>query len=409
MIRIPIQATLYITNHCQLFCDHCFFVDQGLIGKKHMPTDMVFKILDEFARKKIFMIVVSGGDPTLHPDFKKIIKQMNCLKLLPLLGVTGVELSSATIEFLLSHKIKHLQISLDAFKNRGIGITNARVVGGIVDRNIDLLHMLGMKVTVAVCLHKENVIDVKPLVKYLLGRPIHKLKIVFWDKTTHGTKVGLHPIGRKERKHVIELLSKLDDHRDIIICPGYAPLSTGITEPQVEDQMRLVVLPDGNIATSETVAPIGHANAGEILPQYIEYKFNLVSSKIKQMKNQLMKRYNITGLWKIPRAQLGGSGGIIDTPESIYILIADDLDDACSFFVILHEIGHKVLRLTKKNPKNNKNLGDEHKVNEWCVEQLRPFITTKFYNNLKNILSVETKIFKLISQDLYMNFVGDLI
>lgn len=63
---------LYITDKCQLRCGHCYMgdrLDEGLV----MPTEEVFKTLRTWRMMGGSKLSILGGEPTLHPDFERIV------------------------------------------------------------------------------------------------------------------------------------------------------------------------------------------------------------------------------------------------------------------------------------------------------------------------------------------------
>ncbi|BAK46446.1 predicted Fe-S oxidoreductase [Clostridium sp. SY8519] len=63
-------AILDITTQCNLRCPICF-ADSG--RGEHMPTDKVYRCLDDMYDKGLRFIHISGGEPTIHPDFFDIV------------------------------------------------------------------------------------------------------------------------------------------------------------------------------------------------------------------------------------------------------------------------------------------------------------------------------------------------
>ncbi len=69
----PVMAHISIINACNLTCSFCCFANRDLTDR--LPTDKILQALDSF--KKIGVTGVEftgGGEPTLHPDFPKIVK-----------------------------------------------------------------------------------------------------------------------------------------------------------------------------------------------------------------------------------------------------------------------------------------------------------------------------------------------
>lgn len=64
---------LQITTKCNMKCAHCGFscTNRG----KHMPFDIVPDALDFIRKYEDEFMTIGGGEPTLHPDFFKILKR----------------------------------------------------------------------------------------------------------------------------------------------------------------------------------------------------------------------------------------------------------------------------------------------------------------------------------------------
>ncbi len=66
---------IQVTTVCNMHCAHCCYACEPGKGE-HMPFEMFQKVLNNWG-EKIFQdnrwIVIGGGEPTLHPDFWKII------------------------------------------------------------------------------------------------------------------------------------------------------------------------------------------------------------------------------------------------------------------------------------------------------------------------------------------------
>ena len=62
-----------LTEKCRMECSHCMY--ECLYSKEeHMTTMTLNKIVNSALFKKSSMIVISGGEPTEHPDFVKFLK-----------------------------------------------------------------------------------------------------------------------------------------------------------------------------------------------------------------------------------------------------------------------------------------------------------------------------------------------
>ncbi|HET8796207.1 MAG TPA: radical SAM protein, partial [Thermoanaerobaculia bacterium] len=67
----PLMAWVEITRKCNLRCPHCFVVG-GMQRANEMSTERILRLLDEWAELGVLTVVLTGGEPTIHPDFVEI-------------------------------------------------------------------------------------------------------------------------------------------------------------------------------------------------------------------------------------------------------------------------------------------------------------------------------------------------
>ncbi len=66
------KIRIYLTENCNANCSHCF--NSKIREDKHMETNTIIKLFDYFNKNGVSGIKIMGGEPTIHPDFKKIYK-----------------------------------------------------------------------------------------------------------------------------------------------------------------------------------------------------------------------------------------------------------------------------------------------------------------------------------------------
>jgi hypothetical protein len=71
------MANIAIVNYCNLKCPYCFADDMINQKNKAMTLDDYCTILEFISRTPKNYIGIIGGEPTLHPDFKEILKETN--------------------------------------------------------------------------------------------------------------------------------------------------------------------------------------------------------------------------------------------------------------------------------------------------------------------------------------------
>ena len=132
--QFPRRIYFQITRNCNLSCSYCFLKSRQ--GLPHVPTNDILRMLSFLGKNGLIEIRLTGGEPTTHPDFFKIIDA--CQE-------NGIYVSIAT-NGLLNKKIldgiierKHLWLICSIDGNRE---THNQYRPGTFDRIIWNLHYL---------------------------------------------------------------------------------------------------------------------------------------------------------------------------------------------------------------------------------------------------------------------------
>jgi radical SAM protein with 4Fe4S-binding SPASM domain len=99
--RIPLMGTLELTSRCNLKCVHCYLGPQEEQWKKRsqeMSTEKVFSVIDEVAAAGTLYLLITGGDPMVHRDFKKVYRYAREKGLLVTVFCDGILVNDEIIE-----------------------------------------------------------------------------------------------------------------------------------------------------------------------------------------------------------------------------------------------------------------------------------------------------------------------
>lgn len=106
---------LEITRNCNLTCKHCGSDCSSSKEFNALTTDSWVKIIEDIASSFTPKpaIVLTGGEPLLHPEFKRIIDKLCELNFRWGIVTNGYELDDGTLKTMLSYDIHSITISLD--------------------------------------------------------------------------------------------------------------------------------------------------------------------------------------------------------------------------------------------------------------------------------------------------------
>lgn len=106
----PVQAQIIPVRQCNLSCTYCSEYDDF---SDPVPLDEMCRRVDKLAELGTTLIVISGGEPLLHPELDDIIRRIRAHGMIAGLITNGYLLVPERIQRLNEARLDHLQISID--------------------------------------------------------------------------------------------------------------------------------------------------------------------------------------------------------------------------------------------------------------------------------------------------------
>ena len=152
-LKSPVPSLRYlelqITDRCNLKCRHCFVGDSQ---NNEISVVTVRKILDEFIQMQGLRVMITGGEPLMHRDFKQIndmLPDYGCRKVL---FTNGLLLNRQIMKNL---NFDEIQFSIDGME-RGHDALRGKGTFRIVIRQMEDAVKLGIPSSVATIVHSRN-------------------------------------------------------------------------------------------------------------------------------------------------------------------------------------------------------------------------------------------------------------
>ena len=170
----PIPSLRYlefqITDRCNLRCRHCYIGD-GF--HQDLSIRSISKVLDEFEEIQGLRLLLSGGEPLLHPHFWEINEMLRDYLFRSVLLSNGTLITKETARKLRVHEV---QISLDGTREghdsiRGEGTFEKAI------RAIDELQEVNIELSVATMIHRRNLKEFDALATLIQSKGIKEWNI----------------------------------------------------------------------------------------------------------------------------------------------------------------------------------------------------------------------------------------
>jgi len=186
MVNIDIQTKnkkyisdyihLTLTNNCNLYCKHCFANAHS--NKKFISFSIIKKILYNIKKNNILYIDISGGEPTTHPDFIKIIKYLDNIRLPFYITSNGIFSKKICNAINNSKYIMGVKISLDGITYKSYNFIrnhsdNSKKLFELCLYNIKKLSS-SLDITINTIVHIKNCDELNNYPKILNTLNVHK-------------------------------------------------------------------------------------------------------------------------------------------------------------------------------------------------------------------------------------------
>lgn len=161
---------LQITDRCNLQCCHCYI---GESGHQNLPKNQIQKVFEEFEEIQGLRLLLSGGEPLLHPHFWEINDLLRNFAFRTILLSNGTLVTRSIAKRLHVHEV---QISLDGMKEgheslRGKGTFEKTI------KAIDHLQEVNIKISVATMIHRKNLSEFDQLASLIQSKEIEEWNV----------------------------------------------------------------------------------------------------------------------------------------------------------------------------------------------------------------------------------------
>jgi radical SAM protein with 4Fe4S-binding SPASM domain len=203
------ELWIYITNRCNLFCEHCL-VDADSAPKKELNNKALKKIIKEGADLGAKRIFFTGGEPFLKKDIFELIVFVTLeLKKELVILTNGTLLDEQKVNRLASLPGVVLQVSLEGSSPdindsiRGKGNYHRTL------KTIELLRKRGIRTIVTSTATKKNIDDIPRLSWLLHSKDVRTHHILWVHERGRAAKnpVSVHP------KKLVNLMKNLRDNK----------------------------------------------------------------------------------------------------------------------------------------------------------------------------------------------------
>jgi len=170
----PIPSLRYleiqITDRCNLQCRHCY-IGEG--SQRDLTKKQIQSVLEEFEEIQGLRLLLSGGEPLLHPHFWEINDLLRNHAFRSVLLSNGTLITKEVAKKLRVHEV---QVSLDGVKE-GHELLRGKDTFKKTMAAIDHLQQANLRVSVATIIHRKNLFEFDHLASLLQSKHIEEWNV----------------------------------------------------------------------------------------------------------------------------------------------------------------------------------------------------------------------------------------
>jgi heme d1 biosynthesis protein len=156
-----------LIRRCNLACQHCYSISADIDFPGELSTPQIYATMDDLKAFGVPVLILSGGEPLLHPDIFAISRRAKSMGFYVGLSTNGTLIDEALLPKIAAVGYDYVGISLDGLKEthdrfrRKTGAFDASRVA------LRLLRDAGIKVGVRFTLTQDNARDLPALLDLL--------------------------------------------------------------------------------------------------------------------------------------------------------------------------------------------------------------------------------------------------
>ena len=175
----PVTGTLELLPLCNMRCDMCYIrLDRDEMNRQgHLySADEWIRLAEQMAKSGVLFLLLTGGEPLLFPDFRKLYLRLQQLGMILTINTNGTLIDEEWADFFAQNKPRRINVTLygtdeETYENL------CHYSGGFSKtiQGIKLLKEQGIDVKINGSVTKRNVQDTEKI--YCIGReldiPVH--------------------------------------------------------------------------------------------------------------------------------------------------------------------------------------------------------------------------------------------
>ena len=195
-----------LIRRCNLTCKHCYSISADKDFPNELDTDTIMEAMYDLARFDVPVLILSGGEPMLHPDIWEISAHAKALGFYVGLSTNGTLINENNIREIVESEYNYVGISIDGMRETH---DKFRCKEGSFDEAMNGIRMCrdhGIKVGLRFTMTQDNANELPDLLKLMDDEGIDKFYFSHLNYAGRGDKNRKDDVAHQRTRKAMDML-----------------------------------------------------------------------------------------------------------------------------------------------------------------------------------------------------------
>jgi len=194
------------TKTCNLKCVHCYARSEAIKYQNELTHEEGLALIDQLAEFKVPVILFSGGEPLLRPDFFELANYAASKGIRPTISTNGTCITPEVAEKLKAMGVGYVGISLDGNEETHDKFRGKEGAYKLAIRGIRNCVATGQKVGLRFTITKDNFRDLNSIFDLIEAENIDRACFYHLVYSGRGSGIVDHDLSHEESREVMDLI-----------------------------------------------------------------------------------------------------------------------------------------------------------------------------------------------------------
>jgi Fe-coproporphyrin III synthase len=203
------------TRTCNLNCIHCYMESDATEHSGELSTAEAKTFISELAAFKVPVILFSGGEPLVRPDFFDLTKYAIDLGIRVTISTNGTLIDQETAELIKKLGVGYVGISLDGKREKNDRFRKMKGAFDAALQGIRNCRQVGQKVGLRFTINRHNYSEMEAIFQLIEEEEIPRICFYHLVYSGRGSAMIKEDITREESRQALDLIidKTIDFHR----------------------------------------------------------------------------------------------------------------------------------------------------------------------------------------------------